>query len=536
MLTRTAPPRLAIARHVERRARLWALIWGLVFGLEVLAQARGYVALYPTAASRLKLGSSLQSYVVLVGPAHHAETIAGFTVWKVLVFCAVIAGIWGVRASVGLLRGQEDTGQWELLLSGPTSNRQATGQALLGFGAASLEMFVVTALCTLLAGTLPGVHFPTANSLLFAMNLVVTGTLFLAVGALTSQLWGSRAEATTAGMLVLGGSYLLSMVANSRTGLGWLRWLTPIGWVEELRPFRDTQPLALALPLASAAMCGWIALLLAGRRDVLRGVLPERAGPARGSRLLRGPTSLAVKLIRNSAMAWLAGLGLFAGVFGMLTRSAAAIYASTPQLATVLSRLGAHRVSQAFLGTMFLMYAVALAVLAASLMAAIREEEASGRLDNLLVQPLPRLTWLASRLGPALALVVAVGLAAAVATWLGAASQHARIDLGTCLEAGVNTLAPAIFVLGAGTLVLGLRPRWTAAISYGIVGYSFLMELLGSFIRGNEWIKGSSLFSHMALAPAAAPDWSQAFIVIAIGGAAAALGVMAFQRRDLKYA
>ncbi len=533
---RVSFPSLHIARFVERRARLWALVWGSVFGLQVFVQARSYAALYPTTASRLKLASSLQSYAVLVGPAKHTETVAGFTVWKVLVFCAVIAAIWGVRASVGLLRGQEDSGQWELLMAGPTSKRLATAQALLGLGVSLAEMFTLVLLFTLAAGSARGVHFSAAGSVLLAVTLVAGGAMFLAIGAVTSQLRARASEATTLGMLILGGSYLLSMIANSRTAFGWLRWFTPIGWLEEVQPFRDFQPLALVLVFVLTGVCVAATLTLASGRDLQDGVLREREGRDRGSRWLVGPWTLALKLSQKAALSWLIGMAIAAGVYGLLTRATSQIMAGSPQIATALAKLGAHSVARAFLGTMFLMYAVVIAVLAASQIAAIRDEEASGRLDNLLVQPVKRLTWLAGRLAPALALVILVGVDVGFFTWVGAASQHAGVDLWKCLQAGLNALAPSIFVLGAGVLVLGVRPRLAGMAGYAIVGYSFLMDLLGSFIRGNDWLKDSSLFSHMALAPASAPDWGQAAAIIAIGVGAAAVGAFAFQRRDLEYA
>jgi ABC-2 type transport system permease protein len=39
------------------------------------------------------------------------------------------------------------------------------------------------------------------------------------------------------------------MVADSGAGPQWLRWATPLGWVEELRPLTGSRPLAL-LPIA----------------------------------------------------------------------------------------------------------------------------------------------------------------------------------------------------------------------------------------------------------------------------------------------
>ncbi|MBV8084607.1 MAG: hypothetical protein JO247_07305 [Chloroflexi bacterium] len=527
---------LSIARHVDRRARLWAVIWSAVFGLEVLAQARGYAALYPTAASRAKLASGLQPYAILVGPARHTDTVAGFTVWKVLVFCAVIAAIWGVRTAVGLLRGQEDAGQWELLIAGPITRRWATAQALLGLGVTFLEMFAITLLLTLLTASMPGVHFSTLGSVLFALTLVSAGALFLAVGALASQLRASSGEASTLGMLVLGASYLVSMVANAQTSWGRLRWLTPVGWIEEVNPFRDTQPQALVLIGLSTAACVAATLVLAGRRDLMAGVLRERNGVQRGSRWLAGPTGLALRLNLGAGLAWVLGLALFGTMFGVITRSAVSLFSSSPELEKFVQRLGAHRMAEAYLGTMFLMFGVTIAVLAASQIAAMRDEEASGRLDNLLVEPVRRVGWLGGRLLVALGVVAVAGVGTAVCTWLGAASQHAGIDLLKCLEAGVNSLAPAIFILGAGLLVLGIAPRLAPFSGYAIVGYSFLMSILGSFVKGEDWIKDSSLFAHIALAPAATPDWGNDSIIVAIGAAAAIIGAIAFQRRDVQYA
>jgi len=184
----------------------------------------------------------------------------------------------------------------------------------------------------------------------------------------------------------------------------------------------------------------------------------------------------------------------------------------------------------------FLMAAVVIAVIAAGQVAALRDEEASGRLDNLLVRPVSRLGWLAGRLGVALALIALAGLAAGYFTFLGMASQHLYFALPTLIEAGLNATAPAVFVLGAGVLVFGLRPRLSAVAAYGIVAWSFLVDLLGSLVKGSTWLRDSSLFTHVALAPAAKPDWGTDAIIVLVGVAAALIGVIAFLRRDIAYA
>ena len=79
---------------------------------------------------------------------------------------------------------------------------------------------------------------------------------------------------------------------------------------------------------------------------------------------------------------------------------------------------------------------VMVAFVAAGQISATRGEEAEGRLDNLLVRPLSRLSWLAWRLLVAVLAVVAGGLVAGLFTWLGAASQDTGVDFAVCSKQG----------------------------------------------------------------------------------------------------
>src|SRR5207245_11322506 len=110
------------------------------------------------------------------------------------------------------------------------------------------------------------------------------------------------------------------------------------------------------------------------------------------------------------------------------------------------------------------------------------------------------------------------------------------VPLNQLLEAGVNATVPGVFVLGAGALLLGVYPRVAPAVSYAIVAYSFLINLVGTLVKGHDWIRDSSLFTHIALAPATKPDWFQAAVLALLGLGMAALGAFAFHRRDVEYA
>ena len=528
-------PRWVIAAHVTRRARRGAMIWGAVFGLFVVSTVIAFVEGYPTLNSRREVAQSLGSFSMLLGHPSHAETVAGFTSWRVLVVIFIIGAIWGLLTSTGFLRGEEEAGRWELLLAGQTTKRRATLQALLGMGRAWVAMFIVTALFTIAVGSMPAAHFTIDRSLLFALALVSGAAIFLAVGALTSQLSATRGQAAMIAVAVLGASYVVRMVADSKSSLGWMRWLSPIGWIEELHPLQNPQLLALAPIVALVLACSALAMLLAGRRDLDESVLGENEIQVNEAWWLVGPTTLALRTSRASAFAWLVGIAVMSAMYGSLLRATSGLLTSSPAITAALGKLGVRRATEGYLGLVFLMMAALVAVIAANQIASIRDEEASGRLDNLLVRPVRRVTWLAGRFSISLVLILLAGLGSGFFTWLGVESQRIGVTLPKMLEAGLNATVPAVVVLGAGVLVLGLRPRICTAVAYGIVAWSFLMNMLGAFLKGNEWLRDSSLFAHIALAPAAKPDWETASIMVLLGLGAAVMGAVAFQRRDVEY-
>ena len=165
-----------------------------------------------------------------------------------------------------------------------------------------------------------------------------------------------------------------------------------------------------------------------------------------------------------------------------------------------------------------------VAIAVAGQISAIRNEEAGGYLDNLLVRPVPRWRWMVVRLGVGLGLVVVASAMTGVAAWIGAASQHAVVGFGQLLEAGLNIVPPAVFVLGIGALAFGLVPRAVIGVTYGLVVWSFLVEVFASVSDSVGWLRNTSPMLHIAPAPAADPDWTAAAWLVGLGLVAAAAG------------
>ena len=528
-------PGLAPTRLVAGRAMRGALIWGGVFALVVWELVNEFGSEYPTAAARALLVQSVGADVgmqAIFGAAHHLDTLAGYTAYHAIGVLGIIGAVWGLLAGTRLLRGEEDSGRWELVLAGQTSRRRAAVGAMAGLGLALLTLWAVTAAAFFAFGQGPGARFSIVSSMFAAAATVAGAAMFLAIGALCSQLAGTRRQATGIAAAILGIAFVIRLVAYSDTSLQWLHWVSPLGWVDELRPLTDSRPLLLMPIVGTIAALVAVAIFLAGRRDTGASILRAKDTAAPQTRRLNGPLGLAYRLDRGSALGWIAGFAIGGVVLGMTAKTSEDVWAN--QQGGVLANLGGAAGGAAYLGVVFLVFAIVVAIAAAGQVAATRDEESEGYLDHLLARSVARLPWLAGRFALSSALLVAAGAVIGLLTWVGAAAAGASLALPTMLAAGLNVVPAGIFVLGIGTLVHGLAPRFASPVAYGLVAWSLLVEIIGASLGASPWLLDLSVFHWVARAPAVAVQWNSAALLIAGGVAAAAIGAQAFARRDLK--
>lgn len=530
-------PGTVVARLSARRAARSGALWGLIFGIAIAWSEVSYTRIYTTQAQRDALAAaygSNKATSALFGPAPQLQTVGGFTVFKISMTLMILGAVWGLLTSTRLLRGEEDSGRWELLLTGQTTRRSATAQGLAGLGAGALTLWLLTAVITVLSGRGSKVDIAAGPTLYLALAMVATAVMFLAVGALTSQLAATRRQAASYATVFLGVSYALRMIADAGVGLHWMIWTSPLGWVEELQPITAPRPLALLPIIALTAVLAIGAVHLAGTRDVSASILPDRSRSRPHLALLSGPTGLAIRLLRATVIGWWVAIAAAALLYGLIAKSAGATISGS-SVKEVFSKLGAPGTgTDAVLGVCFLVLAVLVAFVAAGQITAARGEESGGRLDHMLVRPVSRASWLSGRLVVAAVVLLVSGVGAGVFAWLGAASQHGGVGFTTLLQAGVNVVPPAITVLGIGVLAFGIRPRTTSVTVYGLLVWSLLLVIVGGIGATNHWVLDTSVFHHMASAPAVPPNWEANGIMTGIGLVSALAGGLAFRRRDLQ--
>jgi ABC-2 type transport system permease protein len=526
----------AVARMVGRRASRSAALWGLIFGIYVVSSISGYASTYPTLADREGITRSFGSNVgvaALIGPARALETVAGFIAWRGSILC-LVGAVWAVLAATRLLRGEEEAGRAELLLAGQTTRRGAALQSLAGLAMGWLTLTAITVVLTIAGGGTVKPALPVGASLYFTLAATAPAAMFLAVGALTSQLARSRRRAASIGGAVVGVSYLIRMVADSGSGLAWLRWASPLGWYEELRPFTGSHPLAFIPVVAFTVVVAAVSARLAAGRDLGDSTLPEADTARPRTALLNGPGGLSVRLMRPMALIWAAAIALLTFVMGLVAKGAAPAITGSPSAERFLERLGGNTNGElTYMGVGFLVAATLMGLVASAHNVANREEEATGRLDNLLVRPLSRRSWLTTRLATEAGILVVIGLVTGVTAWVGGDTQHSGMGLGTLIEASLNTVPSGLFILGVGAAVHGAAPRWVAPVTYGLVAWAFQASFLAEAVKLNHWILDTSFLYHMRLAPAFSPNWGSDAGLVGVGLAGAVLGAALLRRRDL---
>lgn len=532
---RPAPTRArivsALTRRALRDARGRTLGFAYLFAAIAYLQPVAYRHTYATLAERIAFARSFganQAVVLFYGKAYDLLTVGGYAAWRVGGSLSILAAVFGLLAAVRALRAEEESGRAEVVLAGPV-----TRAAYLGAVLASVAVQIaILWLAVVAGGALGGLSL--APSAYLALAIVSCIPVLAGVGALVSQLAATRRLALELGSGVLAVCFAARVIADTTSGAGALRWLTPLGWSELARPFTGAAPLVLLAPLLATGALMIAALALARARDIDRGLLGARERRHARLALLGTTTTHALREERTTLLVWVAGMSAFAFVYGVISKSISG--ASIPaSLQRALVRLGTGPTlsARAYLAFAFSLAALLLSLLAVAQVGAARREELEGRAAQLLGLPVSRRRWLLGRLGVGAGALGAVAICSAVAAWAGAALQGESIPFGRMLEAGLNCLPVALLFGALTALAYALAPAASAAIGYGLVAVAFLWQEVGALLGAPHWLVSLTPFAHVALVPVAALKLPAALIMIALSGLAAAAALVGLERRDV---
>lgn len=521
----------AIARRSFADSRARNLSFALLFLLVAYAIPAGYRHSYPTLHERLGFARSFaddKTARLFYGTPHDLVTVGGYAGWRVAGLGAVFTAMWGILAAVRALRAEEQAGRTEIVLAGVVTRGGVFLANLAGVLVGIAVLWLGFFLGLLAAG------LSADGSAYLALAAVAPAPVFAGLGMLVSQLVPTRRLATELSSALLLVALVLRVVADTSSSLHWLRWTTPLGWTEELRPFAGSRPLLLFLPAAGAAVLVGTAAAIAVRRDVGNGLMRARDSAAPRLRLLSSHAAQALRTERGSLAGWGVGIGFFALIVGLSANEFSSKNVSASAARQFHKVGGASIITPAgALSFYFLFFVLVISLFGCAQVAAARREEADQRLETLFALPVRRRAWLGGRLAIAVAAAAGLALAAGMFAWLGDVSQEGSVSLPDLLGAGANCLPAALLFLGLGAAAFAALPRAGAGIAYGLVSIAFVWELFGALLGAPSWLLGLSPFHQVGLVPDKPFRTTAALLMLALAAAAMVASVLLFERRDL---
>ncbi|MGW6518451.1 ABC transporter permease [Streptomyces sp. NPDC054962] len=511
-----------LLRFALRRDRVLIPVWVAVNSLMVLSMPNTLESLYGTPADRADLLRQLEtnaSLRALIGPVFD-DSIGALTAWRVGVYAGALAAVTSLLIVVRHTRDEEESGRQELLASGMVGRRASLTAALLAAGVAN------AVLALLVTAGLAGQG--AAGAVAFGLGLAGVGMVFATAAAVLAQLTESARLARGLTAAALGAAFVLRAAGDSSTDAGssTLTWLSPLGWLENLRAFADERWWVLSLFAAAAVAQGVLAYGLAGRRDVGMSFLPTRPGPPTGR--LGTASALARRLQRGAVLGWSVGFFLAGAVYGGLTDGAADLVADNDRAREIFERMGGRSdLTDAFLASMIGMLGLIAALFIVSSVLRLHGEETSGRAEPVLANAVGRLRWAAGHLLTAFGGATLIMLLAGLGFAAGYGEEILPI-MGACL-----VQLPAIWLVGGlAVLLYGTAPRLAPA-AWGVAGAILLIGWIGPALDAPQAVLDLSPFGHLPKLPGGGMRWAPVLVLSAAAATLVATGLAALRRRDM---
>lgn len=543
-------------RHQVRELRARSVLWIAGVSLVGAAFAVGWQRTYPTELSRRISAAALEGVPVfeaVSGRTVALSTVEGFVLWRWGGFASVLVAAWAVGSASALVRVAEAEGRTELLRARLIGPRALLGSSL----AAITTWFMALALSMTVTHTLAG--FDVRTAVTFGVALGALATVIVSLTVVVAQLVPSpRSTSRIVGGVVVA-ALLVRVVAAASWAPEWLWGATPFGWMTFLHESDGARgrvlvafgvttavlvPLALALARRDLHGTRLVAAGsgVAGADGVFAGSTAGRVeGSAGGSTDRSISGSAGVTQLRfawrtgsATALGWVLAVGVAGGVIGVLADDFSAAIARIPEAGRLGAQVGWQLDSPAgVVGSMLLLVVPVLGLLGTGQIAAARDDEASTRLEALLVRSIGRSHWLVLRLLVAAVWVVLAAGIAVLMAWSGAALVGARLPAADAVRTAANLVPLAWMFLGIGAALFGFAPRLVTSLAPALVLGAFVFDLIGGLFDLPEWIRRLGPFHSLQPVPGVDADLVAAVVMIGLALIASTIGVIGFRRRDL---
>ncbi|MFJ9176712.1 ABC transporter permease [Streptomyces sp. NPDC102360] len=511
-----------LLRLALRRDRVMMPVWIAITAMMVVSMPNTLKSVWPTVAERADIAASMNtngSMRAMYGPVF-GDSLGALTAWRGGTFAAVFAAIMSLLVVVRHTRDEEESGRQELVSSAMVGRRAPLTAALL---AALVANGVLALIVTGGLASQGG-----AGALALGLAIGGCGMVFATMAAIVAQFTESARLARGATSAVLGVAFVLRAAGDSGTndGSSPLTWISPVGWVENVRAFADERWWVLGLLLAAVLVQGAVGYELAGRRDIGMSFLPTRPGPANGRLGTAG--SLAWRLQRGSVIGWAVGFLAAGVVFGGMTEGAADLVGDSENTKEIIERMGGQSgITDAFLATMVGMLGMVAALYIVQAVLRLNGEETSQRAEPVLANAVGRIAWAGGHLVIAFAGAALIMLLGGVGLAVGHGQEFGAV-IGACLV----QLAAIWSLGGVAVLLYGVWPR-AAAAAWAAAGAALLIGWIGPALKLPQAVMDISPFGHLPKLPGGDMTWGSVIVEVLLAAVFVGVGLVGLRRRDM---
>ena len=533
-----------------RDYRVAILGWGIGMGLVVVSPMASVAALVTTPQAREQL-IGLASSFAWNADVVAVDTIGGYATWKIGIFIFLLA-VWPLLAGSRMLRGEEDRGSLDVLLSVPRPRVRVALEKLAAMWTALLAMGVLIGLLAFAGGQKFGGDFGIGDALLYGLNLAlicaVIGALALLISQFTQE-QGPAAGWTAALLLVF---IVMDMIHRVIPSTEWISRLSPIYYYNLSKPLVPSYGVnvgAMLLLLALTLILSGAAIRLFVRRDVGGTVplprwlrLPER--PANRALpvndwSLRSIYARSLGMIAVPMAWWTLGIAAWAVWIEVVVQQMAArlsnLLSSSPAMLNLLKNLGGDAgINETFLSALFVFLPLFLMAFVVTQVSAWSADEQDGRLELVLATPQPRMQVLLGRFAALATATIVISLITLVAAAVSATAAGLKLDLGNLAAATLGMIPLGLLVAALGYMAAGwLRTAADTGLLSFLLAAWFFISFIGPELKLPEATLRLSAFYYYGLPLLHGLQVTSVLGVIAVAAVALGIGALRFARKDI---
>ncbi len=525
-----------------RDYRIPILGWGIGMGFTIVSPMASVATLISTPEARAALASLAAQFAWNADPVA-ADTIGGYATFKIGVFVFLVC-VWPLLAASRMLRGEEERGSIDVLLSAPRTRLSILVQKVAAMWVALLLIGLISGVIAYVGGIAFKANFTFVDGVLWGLDLSLICMFIGGVALLISQFTHERGTAAGATGALLMVFIVMDMFHRVIPNTEWISRLSPMYYYNLSKPLIPSYGtsaggllvlFALSLVLSGAAV--WLFL----RRDVgdvthlpwglrlSRASAPSRALPV-NDWSLRSVYTRSLGMIAVPTAWWTIGFAAFAAwmivaVHQIVDKLNALFTSPSSSLAvTILQNIGGGKASglnALILGAMFELMPVLLMAFAVTQVNKWASDEEDGRLEIILSTPHSRAVVLLGRFGALATATVIVGGVTLLSAGISASVGGVALDSTYLVEATLGMIPLGLLIAAIGYLAPGWL-RSAADISF-----------VGSDLKWPEATLRLSPFYYYGTPLLHGLNGGDIIVVVAAAAIALALGTLRFARKDI---